>query len=72
MTKIDSTRIVWLVQARLAYGRKWITKARFERRQDARERAIEMRYLHESDHNDDPAPGYGFGNTRVQRVVKGQ
>lgn len=66
MTKIDSTTILWQVQVRAKTGR-WINKGRFETRKDARVNAWMYR---EVNGGNGKAP-YGFGSTRVVRVVRG-
>lgn len=64
-----STKIQWRVQVRKSRAHKWVNKDLFETRATAREDAAEKR---EWDYNPGQGwHGYGFGNTRVVRYVKG-
>lgn len=64
MAKQDSTKVLWQVQVRKSRAHKWVNKGRFETRENARAAAAWLR--------GEPGWGavYGFGNTRVVRVVK--
>ena len=72
MKRTDGTVIKWRVEVRLAL--KWKAKGTFETRDVARARAQELRYPHwiidKATGQMRQIPGYGFGNTRVQRVEK--
>ncbi len=59
MTKTDSTKVMWRVEARLRREGKWASRGTFETRDRARFKATIWRMT------------VGFGNTRVVRVVKG-
>lgn len=58
--KTDSTEITWRVQYRRNRDRGWRNGPRYETREDARRQCAVERAM------------FGFGNTRVQRVVKGK
>lgn len=66
MTKRDSTKVLWRVQVRKSRAHKWVNKGQWETRSGARGSARVFRDI-------EPCGdryGYGFGNTRVLRVVK--
>lgn len=76
----SSTKIQWRVQVRKSRAHKWVSKGLFETRAMARISAMTERgggeYIKiegsrctycRVDHD-----GYGFGNTRVVRYVKGE
>lgn len=69
---MTSTKIQWRVQTRKGRAHKWVNKGLFETRDRAREQAAYMRW----DRMRNGAPmlgtGFGFGNTRVMRYVKGE
>ncbi len=74
MTKTDSTKVMWQVQVRKSRLHKWTSKGRFETRGSARRAAYCLRVWGRSawgSAHDGFTQGYGFGNTRVERVVKG-
>jgi hypothetical protein len=60
-----STKIQWRVQYRKSRSHKWVNAGLFETRKNAREAATWLRFYGNHD------IGYGFGNTRVVRYVKG-
>ena len=71
MTKTDSTKVLWQVQVRKSRLHKWTNKGRFEKRDNARVAAYCLRVWGVSGYGaSTAAEGYGFGNTRVVRVVK--
>lgn len=59
----------WRVERRISRKHKWVKAGLFETRDAARHRAAVLRGVHRVE--DDFAPGYGFGNTRVVKYVKG-
>lgn len=69
MTRTPNTDISWRVQVRKSRDHKWKNKGLYETRAVAREAATEWRtweYCFGRGYH-----GYGFGNTRVVRHVKG-
>lgn len=79
MARTDNTKTLWQVQVRMVRGGKWLNKGQFETRKAARSRADALRYVHHHRFiNDDDSlqiegvPGYGFGNTRVIRHIRGE
>lgn len=73
MAKTDSTKVMWRVQYRKGRGLKWRKlMGLFERREDARHVAKIMREGYVSRTMDEDLPGYGFGNTRVIRHIRGE
>lgn len=61
--KTDSTKITWHVQVKSRRSGKWVTKARFETRKDARTNA----WMYREVNGGNGSEPYGFGNTRVVR-----
>ncbi|RZI60669.1 MAG: hypothetical protein EOP14_00095 [Pseudomonas sp.] len=80
MARTDSTKVKWIVQFRKGRGLKWLTrKGSFETRDAARWQAMLMRTLHAVEVSmpggrtgQVTAAGYGFGNTRIQRHIRGE
>lgn len=71
MARTDSTKTLWRVQVRLGRDYKWRNYSGLhERREDAREQAAWLRQLHRVDR--EFHPGYGFGNTRVVKHIRGE
>jgi len=70
MARTDSTKTLWQVQVRLTRNHKWRSKGIYETREDARQRVRDWRtweYV--------PGRGWhgvGFGNTRIQRHIRGE
>lgn len=61
-----ATKVQWRVQVRKSRAHKWVNKSGlFETRDAAREEAACLRV------GIVPGSGYGFGNTRIRRYVKG-
>lgn len=79
MARTDNAKTLWRVQVRRAYHLKWQNKGLFETRDAARWQAKLMRSLH---HAEGKTPGggiglytyagYGFGNTRVVKHIRGE
>ena len=64
----------WRVQVRRSRAHKWVNKGLFETRSAARESAVGLRayrIVRENNHMKALVDGYGFGNTRVIKYVKG-
>lgn len=61
----DSIHVLWQVQVRKSRAHKWVNKGRFETRKDARTNA----WMYREVNGGSGKPPYGFGNTRVVRVV---
>lgn len=77
---MTSTKILWRVQVRKSRAHKWVNKGLYEVRSMARIAAHAERkggesiqitgagcHYYRADHG-----GYGFGNTRVVRYVRGE
>lgn len=63
----------WRVERRLSRKHKWVKAGLFETREAARHRAAVLRHPHFPIYPKfgELQPGYGFGNTRVVKYVKG-
>ena len=61
----------WRVQVRKSRAHKWVNKGLFETRERAREQAVYMRGDRARNGGTVPDTGYGFGNTRVVKYIKG-
>lgn len=73
MARTDNTKVMWRVQYRKGRGLKWHNRTGlFERREDARHVAKIMREGYFSRLMDEDLFGYGFGNTRVIRHIRGE
>lgn len=79
MARTDNTKTLWRVQVRRAYHLKWQNKGLFETRDAARWQAMLMRSLHAVEVDmgggvvgNVTAAGYGFGNTRVVKHIRGE
>lgn len=69
---MTSTKIQWRVQVRKSRAHKWVNKGLYETRERARDQAEYMREGRMCMGIVVPNTGFGFGNTRVVRYVKGQ
>lgn len=73
MAKQDTTKVLWRVQVRISRAHKWKNKGLFETRNSARAQSCILRAGHYfADDLITEQQGYGFGNTRVVRHVRGQ
>lgn len=70
MSKTDSTKVMWRVMVRKARGLRWERRGLYETREAARHMAAYMRDVHTLDFT--VFSGYGFGNTKVVRFVRGE
>ena len=61
----DSIYVMWHVQVVSRRSGEWVTKARFETRKDARTNC----WMYREVNGGNGQRPYGFGNTRVVRVV---
>jgi hypothetical protein len=70
MARTDSTRVKWRIQVRKGKGLVWRNRGLYETRSAARYVATYMRDMHIVDGV--VSYGYGFGNTRVIRHIRGE
>lgn len=74
MAKTDSTKKLWRVQVRIGRGRAWKNKGLYETRADARYVATILRNFPDMSSISPifEGMGYGFGNTRILRHIRGE
>lgn len=68
----SATKVQWRVQVRVSRNHKWCDRGLFETRKDARAQAAYLRIGRVRNRVVMTETGFGFGNTRVTRYVKGQ
>lgn len=70
MARTDNTKTLWRVQVRVNRNFKWKNKGLYETREAARYEAAWLReYRSVGEYYE---LGYGFGNTRVVRHIRGE
>lgn len=73
-SKTDSTKVMWRVQVRKSRNHVWKNGGLYETRDVARRTAVSLReegWLIRCGEGYGALGGYGFGNTRVIRHVRG-
>lgn len=72
MARTDNTKTLWRVQVRKSRKHKWQNKGLFETREAARKEATYQRVLFARFSSEMVNIGYGFGNTRVVKHIRGE